>query len=101
MNTSRIVTNNNFKSALNPSNKAEIFSFMIQAKDYISSLEIIGKRNGKRVKLVESSAKTGFRGYVMDIISVMNLYKRYVEPQIIPHLATYRLSQDHLEMTFG
>lgn len=102
MNSSRIVASNNFKCALNPDNKAEIFNFLMEAKEYISSLEIIGKRNGKRVKLIESSAKTGFRGYIISIISVMSLYQRYVEGErIMPYLATYRLSQDHLEMLFG
>lgn len=102
MNTSRILANNNYKCALNPDNKAEIFEFLVQTKEYISTLEIVSKRSGKRVKLIESSAKTGFRGYHMNIISVMDMYKRFVEEEgIISNLATYRLSQDHLEMTFG
>lgn len=38
----------------------------------------------------------------MNIISVMDLYERFVEQEkIMSSLATYRLSQDHLEMTFG
>lgn len=102
MNTSRIVANNIYKCALNPDNKAEIFDFLVQAKEYISTLEIISKRNGKRVKVIESSAKTGFQGYIMNIISVMDLYTRFVEEEgFMSSLATYRLSQDHLEMTFG
>lgn len=102
MNSSRIVEKNIYKSALNPSTKAEIFKFLAEAKTYISSLEVISKMNGKRVKLIDSSAKTGFRGYVMNILSVMSLYSRFVEGEkIMSSLNTYRLSQDHLEMTFG
>lgn len=38
----------------------------------------------------------------MNIISVMEMYKQFVEEEeIISSLCTYRLSQDHLEMTFG
>lgn len=102
MNTSRIVATNNYKCALNPGNKAEIFNFLVHAKEYISTVAIISKRSGKRVKLIESSAKTGFQGYIMNIISVMDMYKRFVEDDgIIPNLCTYRISQDHLEMLFG
>lgn len=102
MNTTRILNGNIYKSALNPTNKAEIFAFLLEAKKYIETLEIIGKRNSKRQKVVESTAKTGFRGYLIDIISVMNMYEKYVEQEkIMPFLATYRLSQDHIEMLFG
>lgn len=60
MNTSRIVKNNIYKCALNPKNKEEIFKFLVDTQTYISSLEIISKRNGRRVKLVDSMAKTGY-----------------------------------------
>lgn len=102
MNTARISKGNIFKSALNPANKAEIFAFLLEAKSYIESLELIGKRNNKRQKVIKSTAKTGFRGYIINIISVMNMYEKFVEKEkIMPFLATYRLSQDHIEMLFG
>lgn len=102
MNTSRIKSGNVLKSALNPNNKAEVFEFMEMAKQYILSLQILTKNTRRRILIVKSRVKTGFRGYVCNIISVMNLYLKYVEQEkLMPLLATYRLSQDHLEMLFG
>lgn len=102
MNTMRILNGNIYKSALNPTNKAEIFAFLLETKHYIASLEIIGKKNNKRQKVVKSTAKTGFRGYIINIVTVMNMYEKFVENEkLMPFLAMYRLSQDHIEMLFG
>lgn len=102
MNTSRIKRGNKFKSAINKENKDEIFEFLRMAKHYILSLKVAGKKRNKFIFLVKSGLKTGFRGFVMDIMSIMKIYEEYVEKQkCMPYLATYRLSQDHLEMFFG
>lgn len=102
MNTSRIKRGNKFKSAINKENKDEIFEFLRMAKRYILSLKVAGKKRNNFVFLVKSGLKTGFRGFVMDIVSIMKIYEEYVEKQkCMPFLATYRLSQDHLEMFFG
>lgn len=102
MNTARIKPGSIFKSALNPTNKHEIFEFLNEAKEYILSLKIMSKSSNKLIPIVKSRLKTGFRGYIINIISVINLYNELVEKQkLMPFLATYRLSQDHLEMFFG
>lgn len=102
MNTTRVKNGNEFKSALNPKNRDQIFKFLEMAKEYILSLEVLGKVSQRRLLLVKSRMRTGFRGYVCNIISVMNIYTKYVvQEDVMPFLATYRLSQDHLEMFFG
>lgn len=102
MNTVRIKPGNIYKSALNPANKQEIFNFLNEAKEYILSLKVMNKSKTKKIPIVHSRLKTGFRGYVMNVISVINLYREFVEKEeLMPFLATYRLSQDHLEMFFG
>jgi len=104
MNTHRIKHNasNIYKSALNPENKNEIFIFLHNMKEYILSLEVTHPKKKKRIQLVKSDWKTGFRGYVIDIISLTELYRELVEEHHwLTFFATYRISQDHLEMFFG
>lgn len=104
MNSHRIRNDDSttFKSALNHKNKAEIFKFLMEAKEYILALEIISPRTGRRVPIVQSDCKTGFRGFVIDIISVTEMYREFIEVHNwLLFFATYRMSQDHLEMLFG
>lgn len=103
-NTQRIRTDvaNVYKSALNPKNKNEIFSFLNEVKEYILSLRILNPKTKKKIPIVKSIWKTGFRGFVVNIISLMDMYSEFVEKnEYMDYLATYRLSQDHLEMFFG
>lgn len=86
---------------MNSTNAAEVFSFLIEAKKYILSLKV-RSRQGLIIPMIESDYSTGFRGFIIDIISVMGMYEQYVENHHwLLFLATYRLSQDHLEMFFG
>lgn len=104
MNTHRVKHNaiNKYKSALNPANKDEIFIFLHDMKEYILSLMVTHPKKTKRIQIVKSEWKTGFRGYIIDIISLMNLYRELVEKHNwLTFFATYRISQDHLEMFFG
>lgn len=104
MNTTRIKSNANkvYKSAINPLNRGEIFVFLNEAKKYILSLKIEKPKSGNIVQLVKSSHRTGFRGFVINIISLTAMYFELVEDHHwLLFLATYRLSQDHLEMMFG
>lgn len=91
-----------FKSALNQNNVAVIFEFLLEAKKYILSLRIMDKRSHRIVPIVKSDYRTAFRGFILNINSVMAMYKEYVEELHWTNcIATYRLSQDHLEMMFG
>lgn len=104
MNTQRIRKDhpNNLKSALNSFNKTEVFSFMLDAKRYISQLKIINPRNGKKELLINSECKTGFRGAIVNILSIIDMYEEFIEKHFwMDHFASYRISQDHLEMFFG
>lgn len=104
MNSQRVRDNstNIFKSAINRENATEIFSFLNDAKQYIFSLSVISKRTGRMTPIVKSDYKSGFVGFIVDIISVTAMYTEYVENRHwMLFFATYRLSQDHLEMLFG
>lgn len=91
-----------FKSALNQNNVAKIFELLLEAKKYILSLKIMNKRSKRIVPIVKSDNNTAFRGFILNINSIMAMYKEYVEDQHwMNFIATYRLSQDHLEMFFG
>lgn len=58
--------------------------------------------NPQIVPVLESDRKTGFRGYISSIISVNHIYRKFVEEKHwLLFLATYRLSQDHIEIFFG
>lgn len=93
---------NKFKSAMNEKNAAEIFEFLIEMKTYILSLNVKSKKTGLMVSIVKSDYKTGFRGFILNINSITAMYKEYVQNQHwMNFIATYRLSQDHLEMFFG
>lgn len=97
----RLDTQNIFKSALNPSNRDEIFKFLEETKKYILSLTIVAK-TGKKIKIVHSDYRTGFRGFVINIISLTSMYKELVEKHHwLLFFATYRISQDHIEILFG
>lgn len=102
MNTCRVNSKDVYKSALNESNKDEIFVFLNEAKAYILSLKIKHPKTGKMVQIVKSIHKTGFRGFLIDIISLEGLYFEVIEEHHwLNFFATYRISQDHLEMLFG
>lgn len=91
-----------FKSAINENNVDIIFEFLLKAKKYILSLKIMNKQSGRIVPIVKSVYNTAFRGFILNINSVMSMYKDYVEERHWMHfIATYRLSQDPLEMFFG
>lgn len=102
LNTQRIMHDqpNQLKSAINFQNHVEVFSTMLKVKEYIHGLRC-KSHNDKIFPILESRIKTGFRGFVIDIVSVMNMYREYIEDHgLMNMLATYRMSQDHLEMYF-
>lgn len=103
MNTHKIDNNqgNQFKNAINPLNQHEIISYLIEVRKYILGLKVRSQKSKKWIPVVSSRIKTGFRGFIMNIDSVINMYRELVEEQhCIDMIPTYRLSQDHLEMLF-
>lgn len=104
MNSMQVNNNeqHSFKNAINLENHAEVFEFFKYAKSYLMSLQIMIPESRKRQKLIDSKVRTGFRGFLINIISISSMYKDYVEEtHWMLFFATYRLSQDHLEMFFG
>lgn len=54
------------------------------------------------MKIINSEYETGFRGFVINITSFTEMYNEFVQRQNwLLFFATYRISQDHLEMLFG
>lgn len=52
-------------------------------------------------KIVDTKNKTGFLGFFVCIESLKHLHTTLVEGPRLRYIATYRLSQDHIEMLFG
>lgn len=105
MNTQCIEDSNDMnvhKSALNPANCSEVFTFLMEAKAYILSLKVRTLVSKRLRKIILSSVSTGFCGFIVNIVSFTAIYRDFVEEKHwMLCLATYRFSQDHLEMLFG
>lgn len=94
-----------------PDNKNKIFSFLDKMKSYISELKyqvktrrITKKRVTMKISkknVVNTICKTGFIGFIICAESLKHLYNTLVETNVLQYIATYRLSQDHLELFFG
>lgn len=55
-----------------------------------------------RVSILKSRNKTGFRGFIIDMESMMLLYKEFIEEKrILKTLPTYYFLQDVIELFFG
>lgn len=61
---------------------------------------ILSLRESTGVLLHQTKKKTGFIGFMIDIMSVLHLYETLV-PASLKYILTYKLSQDHLELFFG
>lgn len=93
---------NYFKSAVNFFNSEEVFNFLNEAKQYIFGLKCAGKQSHGMVPIVRSVIKTGFLGFIINIESLMDMYRELVQEQELMHtIACYNLSQDHVEMFFS
>lgn len=80
MNAVRMRPNDNvFKSAMNSENQVRIFIFLEEALMYIKSLKITTLKSKKIVCILKSRARTGFLGFIVNIISISAMYKEFVE----------------------
>lgn len=106
-NTRHTQNENIFKKAMSPGNKCIIFDYFQSCIDYYKALKIedISKGKSKKVKivsLVTSRRKTAFRGFIIDMSSVMLMYEKFVEQEsVLNSLPTYYLLQDVIEIFFG
>ena len=87
-----------FKKPISNQNCHNILKFLDIAKEYILSLQV--SKDG--IKIIDSSRKTGFLGFLICIESVKNLFMRYVKSNDggLVYLPIYKLSQDHTELLF-
>lgn len=117
-----------FKRKISPENKRIFFDFFRDNIKYIKSLKIemeyfddddefeyeyededdheeehvkaVAKY--KLVPLLKSRSFCGFRGFIIDMFSLMKMYLEYVEEKhLLTSIPTYNLLQDFIEMFFG
>lgn len=92
---------NILKKTMNSTNAPIIFELFDEATEYIKGL-FIRSPGGRLVPLVTSSFKTAFQGYIINMHNLKDMYNDFVINQkLITHIRTHKLSQDHLEVTFG
>lgn len=103
MNSFQVDRKIGYKCALNPENQNIIFEKLGEIQDYILSLKVRkSKENSQIVSVLDSDRKTAFRGFLINIISIKEIYLEYVvKQQWSSHFATYAVSQDHLEILFS
>lgn len=92
---------NVYKRPLSKENKNEVFSRFDDAIQYISGLKVKDE-TGVVKNILMSQSNTGFKGFIIGMYSLMGIYTKYVEnEQIIDHIPTYMMNQDHVEIFFG
>lgn len=101
-----------FKQPINANNKRIIFDFMESTIRYFQELMIDEKvfrknKDGtplqvtRKVQLLKSRSKTGFRGFIVNMQALMLMYKQFVESEgILKQIPTYYIQQDVVELFF-
>lgn len=84
-----------FKKPINEKNFDDIKVSLQYIYNYIRYIKIDGKN------VLETRRKTGFMGFLICIKSVYFLFENYVHNNILKHLCTYKMSQDHIEYFFS
>lgn len=103
-----------FKRVLTAENKRVVFNFLQNMIQYFKSLKVeevyfIGKKKSKSavrklklVPLLKTRNKCAFRGFIIDMESLMSMFIEYVEQEhLLTEIPTYNLLQDFIEMLFG
>lgn len=96
MNTKDINRGNEFKNAINPTNKVKIFTFFDELTDYLKKIKL---PDGNLV--INSKNRTAFRGFIINMANFKSIYEELVESNLLNCLPTFKFSQDHLESFFG
>lgn len=94
-NSKRIRSDNPFKSAINQNNAAQIFDFFDEMDIYIRRLKF------KRKLCVNSKRRTGFIGFLVNMMTIRQLYNILVPTGVLESLPTFYLSQDPLESFYS
>lgn len=94
-NSNSTKSTNQFKNALNKQSAGAVFTFLEKTSDYLKALQIRGKN------ILDTRKRTGFKGFLINIINLKSIYDLLVEPGLTENLNTYNMSQDPLELLFG
>lgn len=101
LNTKDNQNKNIFKRALNKENAATIFQVFDNAIKYIKGLMMLNDK-GKVIRVCNSRINTGFNGFIINMLSLKNVFQDYVEEQQLTNmLKTYCFQQDPVEIFFG
>lgn len=92
---------NLFKRPLSAENEHACFEFFERAIKYIKGMKILSK-NGKLKPIIHSQQGTGFKGFIVNMYTLMQMYNETVKQnKIVECLPTYSMNQDHVEIFFG
>lgn len=101
LNTKDDQKDNLFKRALCNENATQIFHLFENAIRYIKGLKVMTK-DKKKIAVCRSRIQTGFRGFIINMVSLKLMFEEYVvEKQITIMLKTYCFQQDPIEIFFG
>lgn len=75
-----------FNKALSKQNSELVLKFLETAKEYLYSLRIGGRQ------IVNTKNQTGFKGFLINIESLKNIYNMYVATDLLENVPTYHLS---------
>lgn len=88
------------KRSLCKANKDQIYKIFESAISTIKQYEII--QDGIRMNVLMSRKQTGFRGFIINMVSLKSIFEEFVEEKgWLDSIPTYHLSQDPLEIFFG
>lgn len=86
-----------FKKPISIHSSEPVFALFDKIIEYIKNIKL--KHDGKSI--LETKSKTGFAGFVQDMMNFKLIFHKYVENGVLIQIYTYRFSQDHLETLFA
>lgn len=96
LNNRKLYSTKPFNNAISKDTMKKYEEFTLKFCVYIKDMKF---ENG--IKVLESQRKTGFKGLMMGLQNVLNLFKQLYLTNHITFLLTYKLSQDHIEALCG
>lgn len=88
---------NIYKSPITPETSSVIFSFLDDTAEYLKGLTFEKGKNA----IVESRSKVGFKGMIIDIANVKQIYEKFVQTNKLHEFCVRRVIQCPLESLFS